>query len=260
MRALRLAVIGKGGAGKSTIAGTLARLLARRGDRVLALDSDPMPGMSISLGLGIIDDAMLHEAVEQDDEGRWRLRRGIGAARAVQRYAVDAPDGVRFLQFGKAGEKGLTEVMGSMRGFGLLTHRLAASRVMVGWSVVADLAAGIRQTAFDMAPFADTYLVIVEPSSSSLATARRAADLAHRRGAERISFVASKVQSIGDLSTVEKGVGEPVAALVPYDEGVAAADRLGVALLDHAPSGPAASAVKRLVETLADDGPGRLRP
>jgi CO dehydrogenase nickel-insertion accessory protein CooC1 len=47
---LRLAVVGKGGAGKSVIAGTLARLLARRGERVLALDSDLLPGLALSLG------------------------------------------------------------------------------------------------------------------------------------------------------------------------------------------------------------------
>ena len=45
-----IALTGKGGAGKSVIAGTLAGLLARRGHRVLALDSDPMPGLTMSLG------------------------------------------------------------------------------------------------------------------------------------------------------------------------------------------------------------------
>ena len=49
---MRIAVVGKGGAGKSVIAGTSARLLARQGRRVLALDSDLLPGLSISLGSG----------------------------------------------------------------------------------------------------------------------------------------------------------------------------------------------------------------
>ena len=47
----RVAFIGKGGAGKSFIAGTVARLLARRGDNVLALDIDTMPGTALTLGL-----------------------------------------------------------------------------------------------------------------------------------------------------------------------------------------------------------------
>lgn len=62
---LRLAVVGKGGSGKSTVAGTMARLLGRSGEKVLALDSDPMPGLAISLGLGNLTDAMLTGAVER---------------------------------------------------------------------------------------------------------------------------------------------------------------------------------------------------
>jgi cellulose biosynthesis protein BcsQ len=36
--------------GKTTIAGTVARLLARRGRRVLAVDFDPNPGLELTLG------------------------------------------------------------------------------------------------------------------------------------------------------------------------------------------------------------------
>src|SRR5947209_18036319 len=46
----RLAVVGKGGAGKTLLSGTLARLLARRGRRVLAADLDTNPGLTYTLG------------------------------------------------------------------------------------------------------------------------------------------------------------------------------------------------------------------
>ncbi|MCI0547826.1 MAG: AAA family ATPase, partial [Candidatus Rokubacteria bacterium] len=48
---MKIAVAGKGGSGKTTIAATLARLLARRGRKVLALDADSNPNLSVSLGL-----------------------------------------------------------------------------------------------------------------------------------------------------------------------------------------------------------------
>ncbi|MCW5852757.1 MAG: AAA family ATPase [Anaerolineae bacterium] len=48
---MRVAVSGKGGSGKTTIAGLLARTLARTGRRVLAIDADPNPNLSIVLGL-----------------------------------------------------------------------------------------------------------------------------------------------------------------------------------------------------------------
>lgn len=49
---MRIAVAGKGGAGKTTIAATLARLFARRGYAVNALDDDPNPNLAAALGLG----------------------------------------------------------------------------------------------------------------------------------------------------------------------------------------------------------------
>src|SRR5579864_6677829 len=48
---MRIAVAGKGGAGKTTIAATLARILARRGYHVSALDDDPNPNLAIALGV-----------------------------------------------------------------------------------------------------------------------------------------------------------------------------------------------------------------
>ena len=48
---MRIAVAGKGGAGKTTMGATLARVLARRGYRVNALDDDPNPNLAVALGL-----------------------------------------------------------------------------------------------------------------------------------------------------------------------------------------------------------------
>lgn len=48
---MKIAVAGKGGSGKTTIAGTLARVLARRGLQVLAIDGDTNPNLGISAGI-----------------------------------------------------------------------------------------------------------------------------------------------------------------------------------------------------------------
>ncbi len=88
---MRLAVVGKGGAGKSVISGKMARVLARQGPPLLALDSDLLPGLSFSLGAGE-DPALppLRDAAEKGEDGRWRLKKGIGPARAVRRARSSA--------------------------------------------------------------------------------------------------------------------------------------------------------------------------
>ncbi|MGI9510949.1 MAG: AAA family ATPase, partial [Geminicoccaceae bacterium] len=42
---MKIATVGKGGSGKTTIAGTLARIFANRQKRVLAIDGDPNPNL-----------------------------------------------------------------------------------------------------------------------------------------------------------------------------------------------------------------------
>jgi len=90
------------------LSGTLARVLARRGHRVLAVDCDPMPGMAHSLGVAEPEVTALRAAGEQLEGGRWQLRHGIGPARVVRDFTTPAPDGVRLLQLGKSGPNGLT--------------------------------------------------------------------------------------------------------------------------------------------------------
>lgn len=243
-------MVGKGGSGKSVIAGTIARVLAKRGERVLALDSDPIPGMAISLGLGPLTDAMLIEASEKNEEGRWKLKKGVGAARAVQRYSVIGPDGVRLLQFGKAGLDGLNPVMGSVNAFYAVVHRLARTGVLRDWSVVGDLPAGPRQAAFDWAPYADTFLVVAEPGWQSILTARRVARIAGSRPDVRVLILANKVREPGDAELIADRIGKPVFASVPADPAVASADRAGVALIDHAPTSDAVIAIESLVDRL----------
>jgi CO dehydrogenase maturation factor len=91
---VKVAVVGKGGSGKTTTASVLARTLARSGRSTLALDCDPNPNLGISLGLGV--DATEHlvtvrEAVDAGEE-----EHAASAADLVERFGVDAPDGVRF--------------------------------------------------------------------------------------------------------------------------------------------------------------------
>lgn len=250
----KVAVVGKGGAGKSVISGTMARILARDGHRVLALDSDLLPGLSISLGAGADPaEPPLRDAAEKDEDGRWRLRKGIGPVRAVQRFATDAPDGIRLLQAGKTPRAGLEPIMGSVNAYYRVVHRLPQARTFAGWAVVGDLPAGPRHIAFGWAPYATTFVAVVQPSAQSALTGRRVARIARMEEGVRAVFVANRVFGPEDVRRVEELVGEPVVAAVPADEGVAEAERLGVAPIDHAPDSPAVREIERLVAELTGE-------
>lgn len=249
-----MAVVGKGGVGKSMVAGTLARLFAQGGHRVLALDSDPMPGLAISLGMGNLTEPMLNDAVEKDLNNRWHLKPGIGGARAVSRYSVVGPDGVRFLQSGKSDSTGLWSSFASVSAFGQVVHRIARDGVLADWSIVGDLSAGTRQAAFHWAPYASRYLVVVEPTWKSVLTGRRLVGFASDRGAAQIDVIVNKATD-GDGP---KWVGEeldiqPIAVL-PEDSSVALADRDGRALVDVAPESPVVTQLERLATLLGKAG------
>jgi CO dehydrogenase nickel-insertion accessory protein CooC1 len=221
---------------------------------VLALDSDLLPGIAVSLGTDEPAEPPLAAAAERDEEGRWRLKRGVGPARAVQRYSTEAPDGVRLLQCGKTPAEGLPAIMPAVQAFYKVVHRLAQGRVLRDWTLVGDLPAGPRQAAFDWAPYAETFLVVVEPTWQGALTARRVAHIATMRSQPRVLAVANKVQGQGDVRLIEERIGGPVAAAVPADPAVVEAERAGDALIDLAPDSPAVAAIQELVDRSPSSG------
>ena len=248
-RPLRVVVVGKGGSGKSVIAGTMARLLARRGRRVLALDTDTMPGLALSLGVKAPTTPPLMGAVEKAEHNSWRLKTGVGPVRAVQRYSTVAPDGVRVLEVGDHPAVDVRSVTPSVQAFYQVIHGLPEAKALQDWTMIGDHPAGPRQTVHDWAPYADTLLIVAEPTWKSALTARRLADVARQREATAF-LVASKVRAPGDVERVEAMVGRSVAASVPADEAIAACDRRGVAPLDEVPDSAAVRAIEDLVERL----------
>ncbi len=243
---MRVAFVGKGGAGKSVIAGTFCRLLARADDRpVVAIDSDPMPGLAHSLGVPSTDIPLPPDIAEQvgaDPDTRWVLRDGLTAADAVERYAAGGPDGVRLLQFGKL--RGHVRALGpSQRAFRVLIDALEGT----DWHLVGDLPGGTRQPFFGWASFADIVIVVAEATPSSMLAARRLARLAP---SGRLVAVANKVVDAGDAERLGRFSALPVVGSVPADPEVQAAERAGVALLDAAPSSPAVEAVGSLLESI----------
>lgn len=250
---MRLSFCGKGGSGKSTIVGTCARLLARRGQPTLVLDSDVMPGLAGSLGVPATDAPIPDEAVEQGEEGgpRWRLRAGLSAEDAVERYALHGPDGVRLLQLGKLRRDGAWTIAASQLAFRQITAELPHDR----WHLLGDLPGGTRQPFFGWGRFADTMVAVMEPTVKSYMTGRRLKRLAETPEGPRLVVLASKVTGRADVDRIAEEVGLPVVGAIPFDEAIREADRRGIALLDYAPNASAVTALEAFLEQAADRAP-----
>ena len=92
---MKIVVAGKGGAGKTTVAGTVARALARRGHPVLALDADSNPMLGISLGVGPEETerlAGIRQALDAGEVDHQPTAEGM-----IDAFGADAPDGVRLV-------------------------------------------------------------------------------------------------------------------------------------------------------------------
>ncbi len=243
----KVAFAGKGGSGKSSISGTFARLLARSGEPVLAIDSDPVPGMPYALGIPVEDHPTPDDVVVEgpEDGPRWVLRPGLDAASFIAEHGRVGPDGVRYLQFGNTWGHIST----------LQRAQFAWSQVVremdpEAWSVVGDLPAGTRQAMFGWAKYADTVLVVVEPTVKSIHVGRRLANLSKASFAPaNLAVIANKVRSEADVERIASDVGLPVIASIPVDDLVMASDRRAVAPLDG-PSGPFVDSIVTLVETV----------
>lgn len=235
---VRIAVVGKGGAGKTMISATLARVIARKGRKLLAADLDTNPGLAISLGLGLGPDATgVPQSVEEHAGAAygWRLASGVTPEEAVEKCAVPGPDGVRFFSLGKidepekqAAKQTVVAVRQILNGFG-----------EPDWDVLGDMEAGPTTPFERYHSFADQVIVVVGPAWRSGLTARRLLPIV---GDVPTIIVANRFRDEPDHPGLE-----PVIR-IPYDADVAAAERLGVAPIDYCPDAPAVKAVEQLAE------------
>ncbi|MGH9123919.1 MAG: hypothetical protein ACRDZ8_04220 [Acidimicrobiales bacterium] len=237
---MRVAIVGSGGAGKSVISATLARVLARRGHTVLAVDLDPNPGMAFSLGLPPDTAGLPAEAIAPNEGGLygWGLAEGIDLATAAERFAAEGPDGVRFLASGKIdrGNHEVTRHLGAVRQI--------ADAAPTSWDVVGDLEAGTTTPYEGYASFAEQLVAVVTPSWRSGLAARRLCGLFPDR---RLIVVGSQYRDESPHP------GLPLSLRVPFDSALRAAEQQGRAPIDACPGSPVIEAVTQLADLLVSE-------
>ncbi len=254
---MKIAVIGKGGSGKTTISATLSRLLARRGLAVVAIDGDPNPNLAIALGVSaqqadrlrpLPNDLLKHVS---DDEGAISLTITRTKNELEAECGAEAPDGVTLLLGGQveaAGRGCLCSKHATVRG---LMGELVLERRDV---IVLDMEASIEHLSRGTIAHAERLLIVVEPYYRALETAGRIARLAPQLGIPDVMAIGNKVRGGEDEAAIRTYCAQhnlPIGAMVPYDDRVGEADRRGMALLDYAPDSRAVEAIVGLSNRLA---------
>lgn len=239
---MKIAVAGKGGAGKTTISGTLARALARSGRTVLALDADVNPMLGISLGVGIDETERLAGVRQGLQDGEVDHEPTVDGM--VDSFGADAPDGVRLVVASR-----MDSPDSGCPCCGVTADRLLGELEADGRTVLGDLEAGVGVLSRMEAGNVDVVLVVANPTAKSIEVARRAIETAVARDS-RVLVVANRVASDQDLQLIEEALGDHELVVIPEDPAIARADEEGLAPIDVDSAGPGVRALIGLSERL----------
>jgi CO dehydrogenase maturation factor len=247
----KIAISGKGGVGKTTLAATLARLFARKGHDVLAIDADPSMNLATALGIKT-PPKPLTEFSELIDERAGGVagffKHNPKVDDIVENFGVTGPDDVKLLVMGTI-ERGGSGCMCPASSFlkALLRHVILKQNCVV----ILDMEAGIEHLGRGTTKGIDYMLIVVEPGARSIETAGRIAELARQIGIRQFGAVINKAGD--EVAGIEERLKEyhlPVIGVIPYDASLVRADMDNVAPIDS--KGEALFAIKEIFEKISE--------
>ncbi|KAF5421619.1 MAG: CO dehydrogenase maturation factor [Candidatus Methanomarinus sp.] len=231
---MKIAITGKGGVGKTTIAGTLARLMAQDGRDLLTIDADPDMNLASALGINnppppLTDYKEFIDERAGGPAGVFKLNPKVDDV--VQRFGVIGPDGVKMLTMGTVDRGG----SGCMCPASSFLRALLRYVVFKESSIVImDMEAGIEHLGRGTTRGIDLMIIVVEPGKRSIQTAGRIKKLGGDLGIEKFAVVINKVRD-DEVETVKSSLNSleiPVIGTIPFDLSLAKADLSGQSPVD----------------------------
>jgi CO dehydrogenase maturation factor len=258
---MKIAISGKGGVGKTTLAALISKNFADRGNKVLAIDADPDANLAGALGVEhpeqIVPISEMKELIEERTESKTGT---MGTFFKLNPHVSDLPEKLSV-------QKGNIRVMvmgGVKRGGGgcicpesvmlktLVTHLILARDEVV----VLDMEAGIEHLGRGTASAVNKLIVVVEPGKRSIETANHIRQLARDLGLKNIVLVGNKIRNDNDREFLLKQLpGFTFLGFLPYNDQIIQADLEGKAPFEK--DSALFTEVGRFVDQLLQTGGGK---
>ncbi len=238
---MKIAISGKGGVGKTTLASLLSRIFAEAGYSVIAIDADPNSNLAATMGVPdpeeITPISEMSELIEERTGAKPGKSGGIFKLNPKvddlpEKYSLKS-NGVRLMVMGriKQGGTGCYCPENSLLQ-ALVTHLLLGRDEVV----IMDMEAGVEHLGRATARAVDKLIVVVEPSRRSVETARRIKKLAEEINLHNIAAVGSKVRNKSEREFLTASLPDfEFLGFLPYEQALVEADMAGRPLFEASP-------------------------
>jgi CO dehydrogenase maturation factor len=227
---MKIAISGKGGVGKTTLAALLIKYFRDQGKKVLAVDADPDANLALALGVpdpdNIIPLSQMKEMVAERTESRPGTMGGFFKMNPKvddipEKYSREL-DGIKLIVMGGVKKGG----SGCICPESVLLRTLVTHMVLLRDEVVVmDMEAGIEHLGRATAQGVDKLIVVVEPGRRSLETARHVKKLAEDLGLHKVAVVANKIRGPADEAFLKRNLPDlPILGFIPFNEKIIEAD------------------------------------
>jgi len=237
---MKLAISGKVGVGKSTLAAALSLLMVQKQYKVLAVDADPDANLAAALGIpGNLQEQIIpiSKQVALIEERTGARVKQYGQIFKLNPEVSDIAgsfatqyNGVALLVLGAIQQGG----SGCACPENVLIKALVSDLILYKQeAVIMDMEAGVEHLGRATARGVDTLLVVLEPGQRSIDSTRRIIKMAGDIGIEKIKLVANKIVTAEDVTFIQDSLtGWDLIGQVPYSEKLRLSDRSKKSVLD----------------------------